>query len=152
FAAAGRVRQVVVATATATAATIVAGAWLLRPSKVYWTSIVYDTKRVGNVNANFNNSMRRFVSWLHLPATETTLVWIAASIVLSVIVVHRVRAAFAVHNPLAAYTIAALGSYLVSPISWGHHLIFLAPAVMLVVGNGKLWWRWLAAVPAAIVV
>ena len=78
----------------------------------------------------------------------STLGWIALSILVTVVVIVRVRQAFAAGNVLAAYTIASIGGYLVSPISWGHHLLFLAPAVALLVGDGRSPIRWAAAIPA----
>ena len=148
FAAAGRLRHAVVAGVTALAATIGAAIILPGSSKDYWTSVLYDTDRVGSVETPFNNSLRRIVAWLGWSDSLSTLGWIALSILVTVVVIVRVRQAFAAGNVLAAYTIASIGGYLVSPISWGHHLLFLAPAVALLVGDGRSPIRWAAAIPA----
>ena len=152
FAAAGRVRHAIVAGVTAVVATLLAAAVLPGPSKDYWTSVLYDTDRVGPVDTEFNSSLRRIVSWLHLSDTASAGVWIVVSVIVTIVVIARVRRSFAVDNLLAAYTIASIGGYLVSPITWGHHLLFLAPAVALLVGDGRSWIRWLCAVPAIYVV
>jgi alpha-1,2-mannosyltransferase len=146
FAAAGRVRHAIVAGITAIAATLFAFVVLPGSSFDYWTSVLYDTDRVGRVETNFNNSLRRIVSWLELSGALSTLVWIAVSAVVTLIVIVRVRRSFARNNVLAAYTIASIGGYLVSPISWGHHLLFLGPAVALLVGDGKSIIRWATAI------
>ena len=148
FAAAGRVRHAVVAGITAIAATALAAIALPGPSKDYWTSVLYDTDRVGSVETKFNNSLRRIVAWLGWSDSLSTLVWIAVAALVTVLVIVRVRQSFAAGNVLAAYTIASIGGYLVSPISWGHHLLFLAPAVALLVGDGRSLIRWAAAIPA----
>jgi alpha-1,2-mannosyltransferase len=148
FAAAGRLRHAVVAGVTAIAATLVAAVVLPGPSKDYWTSVLYDTDRVGSVETPFNNSLRRIVAWLGLPDSSSAVVWVALSVLVTVLVIARVRQSFAMGNLLAAYTIASIGGYLVSPISWGHHLLFLAPAVALLVGDGRSSIRWAAAIPA----
>jgi alpha-1,2-mannosyltransferase len=152
FGAAGRLRHAIVAGTTAIVATLAAAAVLPGSSKDYWTSVLYDTDRVGNVNTKFNNSLRRIVSWLHLSDGASTAIWIVVSIIVTVVVISKVRKSFAADNLLAAYTVASIGGYLVSPISWGHHLLFLGPAVALVVGDGRSWQRWLCALPAAFVV
>jgi alpha-1,2-mannosyltransferase len=152
FAAAGRVRHALVAGTTAIVATVAAAAVLPGSSKEYWTSVLYDTDRVGSVNTKFNNSLRRIVSWLHLSDRVSTVIWVAVSIIVTALVISRVRKSFAADNLLAAYTVASIGGYLVSPISWGHHLLFLGPAVALVVGDGRSWKRWLCALPAIYVV
>jgi alpha-1,2-mannosyltransferase len=152
FAAAGRLRHAIVAGLTAIAATFFAFVLLPGSSIDYWTSVLYDTDRVGSVETNFNNSLRRIVSWLELSDALSTLVWIAVSAALTLIVIARVRRSFAVGNVLAAYTIASIGGYLVSPISWGHHLLFLGPAVALIVGDGKSIVRWATAIFAGYMV
>ena len=152
FAAAGRVRHAIVAGVTAIAATVLAAIVLPGSSKDYWTSVLYDTDRVGSVETRFNNSLRRIVAWLDWSDSLSTLVWVALAAVVTLMVIVRVRQSFAAGNVLAAYTIASIGGYLVSPISWGHHLLFLAPAVALLVGDGRSLIRWAAAVPAVYLV
>jgi alpha-1,2-mannosyltransferase len=145
FAGARRVRHALVAGVTAVGATLVACVILPRDSFDYWTSALYDTERVGDIDEKFNSSLRRIVSWLGWSDSLSTMVWLVVAVVVTAIVIVRVRNSFAVGNVLAAYTIASIGGYLVSPVTWGHHLLFLGPAVALLVGDGRSIVRWAAA-------
>jgi alpha-1,2-mannosyltransferase len=138
----GRVRAATVALITALTVTVLAASVYFDDSRRYFTDTMFDTHRVGDLGAAFSNSLRRLVEWLHLGSGVGTAVWILLSAAVLAVVVHRARQALANGNPLAAITLGALGSYLVSPISWGHHLYFLPPALVLVAVARREWWRW----------
>ena len=62
-------------------------------------------------------------------------------VVLTVVVVARAREA---GDDLAAFLTVAVGGLLISPVSWGHHYIWIAPALVLVarpeLRRGKAFW------------
>jgi alpha-1,2-mannosyltransferase len=139
----------VIAAVTASAAATIA---YPRDTWTYFTRTMFETRRVGRVTVVFNNSLRRVISSLDLGRLATILLWLLASLAVLGVVVYRSRRAWRNEDALAALTLAALGSYLVSPISWGHHLYFLAPAMGLLVVGRTEWWRWAIAVPGALAV
>lgn len=101
----------------------------------YWTSILFETKRVGPVGSAWNNSIRALIADLSLPGALPTVVWLAASLALVVVAYRRVRDAHAAGNPLAAVTLVMCCGAAIAPISWSHHLYFLVPAFLLVLGD-----------------
>ncbi|HEV8298394.1 MAG TPA: glycosyltransferase 87 family protein [Acidimicrobiales bacterium] len=149
---AGRTRAALMSVLAAVAASVVATIVYPRDSWTYFTRTVFETRRVGRVTVVFNNSLRRVVSSLDLGHLATILLWLLASLAVLGVVVYRSRLAWRNEDALAALTLAALGSYLVSPISWGHHLYFVAPALGLLVVGRTEWWRWAIAVPGALAV
>jgi hypothetical protein len=115
----------------------------------YWTSVVFDTGRVGPFDSSYNNSIRALIADVPLPATVQTAVWVAVSLVLVVVAYRRARFAFSLANPLAAATIVMCCGAAIAPLSWSHHLYFLVPAAVLVLGDLTHRRRILAAVAMA---
>jgi hypothetical protein len=125
----------------ASAAVVVTGvAAVLAPhdSWAYFTDALYDTRRVGT-GGGFNNSLRRLVESLH----ETDASWaVAVACGLVVLIAgFGIRRAALRGDYTEAVTITMLCSYLVSPITWGHHLYFCGPAIYLLWRRGHPVWR-----------
>jgi alpha-1,2-mannosyltransferase len=69
------------------------------------------------------------------------VLWLVAVVVT---LVYGLRAAVAAHrvgDELRAVTITGLVSVLVSPISWIHHLVWVIPALAVILGLGRNWRR-----------
>jgi alpha-1,2-mannosyltransferase len=147
----GRARAATTAVLTAVAATLLAATAYTHDTWRYFTETIFETRRVGSLSVAYSNSLRRLIVWLHLGDRLGSLVWIVVCLAVLALVVRRARTAWSHDNALAAITITALGSYLVSPITWGHHLYFLAPALVLVVAGRREWWRWPLVIPAMLV-
>lgn len=143
----GRRRAAVVAAATAAGATLLA--WAVRPSDTvrYFTTELWATDRVGSLDNGFNNSLRRAVEWLPFGSGVRTLTWAALCAAVLVVGYRRAVRADRHGRLLTAVTLVMVAGYLVSPISWGHHLFFLVPAVALWCVGARRVWQWaLAAV------
>lgn len=117
-------------------------AWVLAPrgSVRYWTSVVYSGDRIGDPAYIGNQSLRGVLERLGVGGA-----WWAVAVVLTLALT-----AFAIHrarHAVPALLVCALGALLVSPISWTHHWVWLAPAIGVLCRQGR-WW---AAVPATIV-
>jgi len=110
---------------------------------------VVASNRVGQVNSSDNDSLRRLVSMLPLANHPQTLLWIAGVAALGIIAVWRARVAHERGNDLAALTIVMAFAAAASPISWAHHLYFMVPAVLLVLGDLRSPARWVAALVLA---
>jgi alpha-1,2-mannosyltransferase len=152
LAAAGRVRAAVTAVIAAGVATLVGALVFFDDTREYLSEVAFETRRVGSPDASFNNSLRRPIAWLDLPGPWETSIWLAASVVVTGVVVWRVTPLVRSGDAFSAVAMASIGSALVSPITWGHHLLFLAPAVVIAASAGRVWWRWLVVVPGTLVV
>jgi len=169
FLATGRRRAAAVGAATCAAATLIGALYYPSETTHYWTSILWQTARVGNVKtafnqrnpsltragtscADFSNSIRRVVSWLPGSRTFHTSVWLLLAAVIVGFAIIRVRAALGRRNHLAVMTLISCAAYAVSPITWGHHLFFLGPMTLLTTGDGRSRLRVAAAVVAAVLI
>jgi alpha-1,2-mannosyltransferase len=143
---AGRGREATRAVATAALAT--AAAALVRPHDTwrYFTDVVFDTGRVGR-GGRFNDSLRRLAD--SALADRTVIYALALALVLAATLV-GIRAAAKRDDVFELVTITMVCSYLVSPITWGHHLYFVVPAVALLWRRGTVPTRLLALAGAVL--
>ncbi|MDQ1748120.1 MAG: alpha,2-mannosyltransferase [Frankiaceae bacterium] len=121
----GRRREALVATATAVLLSAVAAVALPSASATYWTDVLWQTDRVGDVTGPRNRSLWGLVP--HGGAGGMLLLGVAVA---AVLVVAYVRAGRALRDGgnVAALAVAGMASVAVSPISWSHHLVWLVPA------------------------
>ncbi|WP_332839042.1 glycosyltransferase 87 family protein [Nocardia bovistercoris] len=101
----------------------------------YWFNTVADTGRIGPPYYAGNQSLKGMAFRLGVPDTAATVIWIALSLVvlaLAAVWMHRLITAGATVAPLLVNAAAIL---LVSPVSWSHHWVWVAPA-LLVVADG----------------
>ena len=169
FIATRRFRAARVAIAAFASASLIGAVAYPSETKRYWTSVLWQTQRVGNtssqfndrqrsltshgtVSADFSNSMRRVVSWLPVGGHIQTAVWLLLATIVAAVAIVRVGIAFDRRSYLAAMTLASCASYAISPITWGHHLFFLGPMALLTVGDGRSRPRVMAAAVAAFLV
>jgi len=145
FVAGRRWRSLAISVASFAVATLVAWAWFPSDSVRYWTVELFATDRVGDLDSGYSNSLRRLVALL--PGSDGLLsaVWLALALAITVIVVLRARQALDRANPLAAVTVVMCGGLVVAPITWSHHLYFMLPAVLLLIGSGASMARNLCA-------
>ena len=126
-------------------ATLLAWAWMPSDSRRYWTVELFATDRVGELGSNFNNSARRLVDLVPVASWLQTALWLVLALVVTVIAVRRARVALDRSNRLAAITVVMCAGLAVAPISWSHHLYFVLPAILLLVGSGLSMPRNIAA-------
>ncbi|HJQ46629.1 MAG TPA: glycosyltransferase 87 family protein [Amycolatopsis sp.] len=117
-------------------------AWVIAPrsSSHYWTTLVFQEDRVGDPGYIGNQSLRGLIA--RLGGDQT--IWLLAAAAVLVLTAYAIRRA---RHPVPALLACAMGALLVSPVSWTHHWVWVAPVI------GALAWqgRWWAAVPATIV-
>lgn len=123
-------------TAAATFAGVTTLGFLLAPTDSirYWTTSLFDADRVGGAAFATNQSLRaafiRFgldpavaqVCWLVLAAAVLALAWFGTR-----------RAG----DRIMALLVVVTAGLLVSPVSWSHHWVWIAPAV--VVAGVRVW-------------
>ncbi|GAA2691454.1 MULTISPECIES: glycosyltransferase 87 family protein [Actinosynnema] len=123
--------------AAATAGTTFAGCavlgWLLAPrdSVVFWTSAVLDPHRVGGLPYAGNQSVKGVLVRLGLDGP----LWFAACAVVLALLVVVLRG---VRDDLTAVVATAAAGVLVSPVSWSHHWVWAAPALLLLHGHARV--------------
>ncbi|MEV4417700.1 glycosyltransferase 87 family protein [Catellatospora sp. NPDC049609] len=130
-----RWREAAVASGTAAAATLVAAAVAPDASREFWTSALWDTDRVGVLSFISNQSLQGVVARLTAGHPSKAL-W--AVLVLAVLAVWfvRSRAAVARGDEVAGFAFTGIVGLLVSPVTWVHHLVWLIPALVLLVERG----------------
>ncbi len=133
----GRRRAAVTAAATALAATI--GAWLLLPrdSVTYWTSVIFESGRLGSNAGTSNQSLRGILLRVFLPGQGPGVLWAAVAVVVAV-------AGFAVARRLAresremeGIAVTALLGVLLSPVSWIHHFLVVVVVIGAILADGR---------------
>ncbi|TQJ02871.1 alpha-1,2-mannosyltransferase [Amycolatopsis cihanbeyliensis] len=111
-------------------------AWLLAPSASvrYWTELIFARERVGDPGYIGNQSLRGLLARLGPPAE--TLLWVGAVLLVLAATVLLMRRALAAGRPVPAVLVCALGALLVSPVSWTHHWVWVAPVLGVLVWSG----------------
>lgn len=144
----GRWRAAVTASATATTATLVAAALAPDASREFWTTALWDTERVGRLEFISNQSLQGVIARLE-PSDPDTLLWLLLVAVSVALWIWRARAAVANGDEVAGLALTGVVGCLVSPVTWVHHLVWLIPALVLLVDHalaapdGGLRRRWL---------
>ena len=133
----GRRRAAVTAAVAALAWT--AGAWLVLPhdSVTYWTSVIFQSGRLGSNSGTSNQSLRGMLLREFLPGQAPGAVWAALALVVAV-------AGFAVARRLARQSremegiaVTALLGVLLSPVSWIHHFLVVVVVIGAILGDGR---------------
>lgn len=126
-----RWRAALVAAGTATVATLAAAAVDPAASREFWTSALWDTDRVGSLAFVSNQSLQGVVARLD-PAHPSTLAWLVLVVAAVGVWAWRVRSASVVEG----FALTGVLGCLISPVTWVHHLVWLLPALILLVDAG----------------
>lgn len=123
-------------------------AWLISPrdSVAYWTSVIFDTSRLGGNASAGNQALRGMVLRLHADVAPD-LIWLPLALVVGVGGFAAARACWKHGHDLAGITITGLLGALLSPVAWIHHLCWVLVAIGVIAGDGRRARRiWLAAI------
>ncbi|WP_313884418.1 glycosyltransferase 87 family protein [Streptomyces tropicalis] len=131
----GRRRAAAVAGLTAAAATALAAAAVPDASRFYWTRALWDTGRVGRLAYVSNQSLRGVLA--RLGETGGPL-WAAAAVLVLAVWARRSRGATAAGDWPAAFALTGAAACLVSPVTWVHHLVWLLPALAVLLRAGRV--------------
>jgi alpha-1,2-mannosyltransferase len=120
-------------TAVATFAVCGGIGWALAPqdSHRFWFDAMLDPQRVGGLAYAGNQSLRGLL--FRLGVGEP--VWLVSSLLVltaTVVLLPRVR------DDLTAVTAVAAAGLLVSPVSWSHHWVWIAPALLVLHGRTRV--------------
>ena len=126
-------RAAAVATVTFLGASLLAAAFDPASSWSYWTKYAVDAQRVGNVDYISNQSLRGAAARLTHHLLSAGVATLAEVLVL---VAGLALAAWAakVSSPFLGVLLCAATGLLASPITWAHHMVWIAPVLLW------LWW------------
>ncbi|SES24439.1 glycosyltransferase 87 family protein [Lentzea albida] len=109
-------------------------------AKEYWTHALLDPGRVGRLTYTANQSLRGVLARFGLENGAQVGVWL----VLSLLVVASVWWLASQLGDVEAFFVVAIGGLLISPVSWGHHWVWIAPALVLLARPAlrRQWASW----------
>ena len=128
-----RWRPAAVAVGTFLAATACAFVLATGTSLQFWTSTLWQTSRVGSLDNPNNQSVMGVLARAMFPAVPGQLVWALLAGGVLALGMRRAVRAFRAGDELVGMTVTGLVGALVSPISWGHHLVWIVPAIVVLV-------------------
>lgn len=134
---AGRVRSALIAMATFGAAALVG--YLLAPqaSRMYWSSYLFDTTRIGAATYISNQSPYGALARLLGGAAEVGAWYLLVPLLIAVIGIATAVTYARRDDWLAAFAVTGVAGLLISPISWSHHWVWALPAIVLVARSGR---------------
>jgi hypothetical protein len=124
-------RAAFTAMGTAVGATLFGYLFAETESTTYFSRVIWDTNRVGVVDATPNQSLAGLLARAYDSPITPTLMWLAFAVLLLAVGLSRAKAAHAEGDELAAFTLVGLTANVICPISWTHHFVFLVPAVVI---------------------
>ncbi|WP_410812980.1 glycosyltransferase 87 family protein [Micromonospora sp. 067-2] len=130
----GRWRAALTASGAAAAVSLLAGALFPDASREFWTEALWNTGRVGELAFVSNQSLRGVVARLD-PQHPSTLLWLLLVLGTLALWAWRSRAAVAAGDEATGLALTGAVMCLVSPVTWVHHLVWLLPALILLVDN-----------------
>lgn len=130
---------------SAAAATLLVGVVALpADAAAYWTGALFDTGRIGHTEYVRNQSLRGTLARL-LGHEPPTLLWLALAAAAGAALLLLAAAWWRRGEREVAVLLGAGAVLLCSPISWDHHFVWLAPAVVVLARRS---WPLAAAVAA----
>ena len=130
-----RRREALVATATTAVATVLAAVVAPHASRIFWTDALWDTDRIGQLSYISNQSLEGIVARLN-PGQPSQALWAALVLAVLAVWVWRVRRAVRLGDERAGLALTGVLGCLISPVTWIHHLVWLLPALLLLVARG----------------
>lgn len=100
-------------------------------SIAYFTSVMWQTNRVGQADMTPNQSLAGLLARLYDTFQTPTLLWVMFAFFVLAVGLSRAAAAHAEGDELTAFVLIGLTANVISPISWSHHLVFVVPAMVV---------------------
>ena len=120
-----------------------------RDSKAYWTATVFDPTRIGDLGYAANQSLRGGLHRLGgLPGMAMSVkteehLWFGLSMIVIGLAYLGARRAIERGDTVCALAVVAACQLLISPVSWSHHWVWIAPmllpfAIQIIRGRERL--------------
>ncbi|MFC0625777.1 glycosyltransferase 87 family protein [Kribbella deserti] len=116
--------------------TLVGFAMLPGDSMKYWFGVLFDPGRIGGATYSFNQC---FQAVLERIAPGHTLLWAGLVVLAFAPAVVAARKARAAGDDVTALIVIAAFGLLASPVSWSHHWVWVAPA-LIVLAHKRQWF------------
>ena len=131
-------------TAAGTAITATALGYLALPdaSWQYWTERVWATERVGQADLTPNQSLAGWLARLYDSPDAPTLLWLAFGLLVLAVGLSRAVAAHEEQDELTAFTLVGLTTVAISPVSWTHHIVWIGPALLVLLDTALHHRSW----------
>ena len=144
-------RAAAVAGVSFAAATVAGFALAGHDSVRYWTAAVFQTGRIGGPATAANQCVQAVLARAGLdPHTAGGLAaWLALSALVVIVAGRGMRRALAASQECWALSLNAFAVLLISPISWSHHWVWSAPALLTLAYLGRRHHHRLAVAAAA---
>jgi alpha-1,2-mannosyltransferase len=122
-----------------------------RDSVHYWTATVFQTDRIGGPAHAANQCIQGVLARAGLdPHTlPGAAAWLALSAVVVIVACRGMRQALAASQDCWALSLNAFAALLISPMSWSHHWVWSAPALLVLADLGRRHRDRLAVAAAA---
>jgi Glycosyltransferase family 87 len=153
-----RFRQAAVAAAAFVVTVLVGFPLLPHASRQWWLHGYFlQASRTGFIGEMLNQSERGLITRLIGSVASAQPVWLATAIVTGILGLAAAMVLDRAGNTFAGLMVCALTALLVSPISWDHHWVWVAPGLAVLVDAavraGSGWPRagWIAAAAAVVV-
>jgi alpha-1,2-mannosyltransferase len=145
-----RYRQAATATAVFAATVALGYAILPRDSGTYWAhGLFLKANRIVFLGTRGNQSLRGVLTRLAGSVSAGTVPWIAAAVLVGVAGLVAAALLYRARQPVPAMLACALTGLLISPLSWDHHWVWVAPGIALLAHLGAtagrglvrtVWW------------
>ena len=96
----------------------------------YWTHIAYQPARIGGIAYASNQSILGTLARLGLSDPVRAWLWLAFCLLVAALAVTGMRGALNAGQVTYALLLNAAAGLLISPISWSHHWVWAAPALL----------------------
>ncbi|WP_327112171.1 glycosyltransferase 87 family protein [Nocardia sp. NBC_01730] len=100
-------------------------------SAEYWFHALADTDRIGPPYFAGNQSIKGMTFRLGVTNSVATLLWISLSLIAVALAAVWMRRLIGAGATVAALLVNAAAVLLVSPVSWSHHWVWIAPALVV---------------------
>lgn len=113
--------------------------WLIAPkdSAEYWTSAIFDSRRLGPNMQAANQSLRGMIMRLVFPTATPTAVWLGIALIVAIGGFAAARVVYGRGQEMAGIAITGMLAALLSPVAWIHHLCWIVIALGVIVGDGR---------------
>ena len=145
-----RYRQAAVASGVFAATVALGYAILPRDSGTYWAhGLFLKANRIVFLGTRGNQSLRGVLTRLAGSVSSGTVPWVAAAVLVGVAGLVAAALLYRARQPVPAMLACALTGLLISPLSWDHHWVWVAPGIALLAHLGAAagrravraaWW------------
>jgi alpha-1,2-mannosyltransferase len=138
WAVARRWRVLAVSLTTAALVTVVSGLLLPPASTTYWTDALLDPERLGPNAGTSNQSLRGVLLRLGPdPGPTASALWLGCVLLVLVAGLSLARSFDRLGEPVAVVATVGMVAFLISPVSWVHHMHWGVVVIGALLGDGR---------------